>query len=122
MFARFEDFAAVLLGMHVVWKCGSVCLSIRLSGNKRLHLQESGVSPEGLDVNAVRSCETLGRSNPATQLHIPDNLIPQYNIHYKGFEGTPDPLAARSEAGVCDRSLAGIAGSNPTRGVEVSCE
>jgi hypothetical protein len=31
-------------------------------------------------------------------------------------------VAARSEAWVCGRSLAGIAGSNPAGGVDVSCE
>ena len=28
----------------------------------------------------------------------------------------PNPVAARSKAQVCDRSLAGVAGSNPTGG------
>ena len=32
------------------------------------------------------------------------------------------PGAARSEAWVCGRSLAGIAGSNPDEGMEVCCE
>ena len=31
------------------------------------------------------------------------------------------PLAARSKAWVCGRSLAGIAGSNPTGGMECEC-
>jgi hypothetical protein len=31
----------------------------------------------------------------------------------------PIPAAARSEAWVCDRSLAGFSGSNPARGVGV---
>jgi len=97
MFARFEDSAAVLLGMHVFWKCGAVCLSVRPSVWVSISLLFEGTSdfisksmefpPEGLNVNAVRSCETLGRSNPATQLHIPDDLFPQYNVHYTGFEG-----------------------------------
>ena len=31
----------------------------------------------------------------------------------------PVPVAARSKAGVCGRSLAGIVGSNPTGGMNV---
>jgi hypothetical protein len=34
----------------------------------------------------------------------------------------PIPVAARSKAWVCGRSFAGISGSNPTRGMDVSCE
>ena len=32
---------------------------------------------------------------------------------------SPVPVAARSKAWVCSRSLAGIAGSNPTGGMDV---
>ena len=32
------------------------------------------------------------------------------------------PVAARSKAWVCGRSLAGIVGSNPAGGLDVSCE
>ena len=34
----------------------------------------------------------------------------------------PIPVAARSKASVCDCSFAGIAGSNPAAGMDVSCE
>jgi len=34
----------------------------------------------------------------------------------------PFPVAAQSKAWVWDRSLAGIAGSNPAGGMDVSCE
>jgi hypothetical protein len=34
----------------------------------------------------------------------------------------PNPVAARSRAWVCGRTLAGIVSSNPTRGMDVSCE
>jgi len=33
--------------------------------------------------------------------------------------GSPIPVAARSKSWVCGRSLAGIAGSNPVRGIDV---
>jgi hypothetical protein len=34
----------------------------------------------------------------------------------------PIPVAARSKAWVCGRSLAGIVDSNPAGGMDVSCE
>ena len=34
----------------------------------------------------------------------------------------PIPMAARPKTRVCDRSLAGIVGSNPAAGMDVSCE
>ena len=75
-------------------------------------------------MNAVRSFETSGRSNPATQLHTPDDLNPQYIVHYRGFEGKgfARPTGRAVEAWVYGHSLVGIAGSNPARGIEVSCE
>jgi hypothetical protein len=36
--------------------------------------------------------------------------------------GTPIPVAARSMAWFCSRSLAGIVGSNPAGGMDVCCE
>ena len=38
------------------------------------------------------------------------------------FDLLPIPVAARSEAWVCGRSLAGIVGSNPAGGMDVSRE
>jgi len=34
----------------------------------------------------------------------------------------PVPVAARSKARVCDRSLVGTTGSNPTEDMDVSCK
>ena len=36
-----------------------------------------------------------------------------------GFDPVPIPVAARSKAWACGRSLAGIVGSNPVRGMDV---
>jgi hypothetical protein len=75
-----------------------------------------------LNVNAVRSFETSGRSSPPRRLHIPDDLNPQHIAHCKGFEGKgrARPSGRAVEFWVCGRSLAEIAGSNPVRGIEVS--
>jgi hypothetical protein len=42
-------------------------------------------------------------------------------IHFKMcmYKQMPVPVAARSKAWVCSRSLTGIAGSNPTGGMDV---
>ena len=44
-------------------------------------------------------------------------------IHFKMcmYKQMQVPVAARSKARVCGRSLAGIAGSNPTGGMDVCC-
>ena len=48
-------------------------------------------------------------------------LSQKINTLYKYV--VPIPVAARSKAWVCGRSIAGIVGSNPARGMEsVSCE
>jgi len=49
---------------------------------------------------------------------------PSHNIHISLFIANsvyfePIPVAARSKAWVCGRSLAGIAGSNPVGGMDV---
>jgi hypothetical protein len=42
---------------------------------------------------------------------------------YRCYPIQPIPMAALSKAWVCGRSLAGIVGSNPARGIDVSlCE
>jgi hypothetical protein len=38
---------------------------------------------------------------------------------FKGLSLVPLPMAARSEVQVCGRSVAGVAGSNPTRSMDV---
>jgi hypothetical protein len=105
MFVRFEDSTAGLRSVHIVWKCLSVvCLSVCLfsvylsvvclSGLAFPDFSKENVTssprvsrpPEGYDVNAVHSFGTLGSSNPATQLHIPDDLSRQYYVHYTGIE------------------------------------
>ena len=42
----------------------------------------------------------------------------RYGLDGRGIESA-DPVAERSKARVCGRSLAGIVGSNPTGGMEV---
>ena len=42
-----------------------------------------------------------------------------YGLEGLGIESMPIPVAERSKARVCGRSLAGIADSNPTRGMDV---
>jgi hypothetical protein len=46
------------------------------------------------------------------------------NFVYSNHKNSPIPVAARSKAWVCSRSLDGIAGSNPAGGMDffVSCE
>ena len=43
-------------------------------------------------------------------------------IRMINHELKPIPVAARSKAWVCGRSLAGVAGANPASGMDVSCE
>jgi hypothetical protein len=51
-------------------------------------------------------------------------LSPKNNLLFPVFLGgkennLPIPMAARSKAWVCDRSLVGIVGSNPTVGMNI---
>jgi len=49
--------------------------------------------------------------------------VEKLTVDYEGvFNLLPIPLAARSEAWVCGRSVAGIVGSNPAGGIDVSRE
>ena len=49
--------------------------------------------------------------------------VEKLTVHYEDvFNLLPIPVAARSEAWVCGRSLAGIVGSNPAGGMDVSRE
>jgi hypothetical protein len=51
------------------------------------------------------------------------NCRRKINLGYEGiFNLLPIPVAKRSEAWVCGRSLAGIVGSNPAGGMDVSRE
>ena len=43
----------------------------------------------------------------------------RYGIDDPGFESSPIPVAERSKASVCGRSLAGVAGSNPAESMVV---
>ena len=57
----------------------------------------------------------MNRSTQKMLLHTP-----LCNSHFTLYaDGPPIPVAAQSEAWVCGRSLAGIAGSNPTGGMDV---
>jgi hypothetical protein len=53
-------------------------------------------------VNAVRSFETLGSSNPATLLHIPDDLSVSITYTTRDSKGkdSPDPSGARCRRGL----------------------
>ena len=49
--------------------------------------------------------------------------VEKLTVHYEDvFNLLPIPVAARSEAWVCGRSLAGIVGSNPAGGMDVCVE
>ena len=87
MFARFEDSTVELLRNHFFWKCDAVCLSGLESPDFSKVPPRMWWPPEGLNVKAVRSFETLGMSNPVTQLDIPENLNPLYYVCYTVFEG-----------------------------------
>ena len=51
-------------------------------------------------------------------LASPESIPVIYHL-YTSTEGAPVPLAARSKAWVCCRSLAGITGSNAAGGMDV---
>ena len=46
-------------------------------------------------------------------------LVADLSPRRLGFDPVPIPVAARSKTWVCGRSLAGIVGSNPARGMDV---
>ena len=46
-------------------------------------------------------------------------IATRYGLEGPGIESLPIPVAARSKAWVCGRSLAGIVGSNPAGGMDV---
>jgi hypothetical protein len=60
-------------------------------------------------------CSKTHRHQPP----IPQVFTLQWPISYPVYRNTPIPVAARSNAWVCGHSLPGIAGSNPTRVVDV---
>ena len=65
----------------------------------------------------IEECRELRRDSRRTEMFSLFVIVDRLWVSYQF--GWPVPVAARSKAWVCGRSLAGITGSNPARGTDV---